>query len=346
MNYKKIPKIELHRHLEGNFSPGVLYKMAQKYGLDYPQDYDEFKKSLQFPKDSPPDFLLFLSKFFNGWYGDLHDVDEVVYHSMYEMANEDNLKYLEVRFNPLHYAVRKGFDPAETLNVVIAALDRAVSERKIYVRYLMTFNRGFQKQEEMIETLKRFQAEADLSHVVGIDLAGDEVKYPPELFSDFFDYVQQQNFDVTIHGGEVSGPDQVWTCIRDNHAKRIGHGVAITKDEALLEYVKKQAVAIESCPISNYQTGAWADTKNHPIRDFLRKGLLVTLNSDDPTVQNTELYDEYQIAHESMGLSMDELKQLNINAIHTAFLSPTEKAALLKRFEDDWQDFLLVSDEK
>lgn len=337
MDYRILPKIELHRHLEGNFSPKVLYKMARKNHLDFPQDYEEFKAKLQFPKNAPPDFFLFLSKFYNTWYRSLEDVHEVVYDSMKEMASDDNLIYLELRFNPLHYAIHCGFDPVDSLNTVLTALRKAVEERGILVRYLITFNRGFQKQEEMKNLLKRFQKEADLSGVVGLDLAGDEVNFPPELFTDFFQYAHAQGFKSTIHAGEVTQPDQIRIAVTDNLALRIGHGVSLIQDPVLMEQMKDKQVAFEMCPISNYQTGAWPDTPNHPLKRLLREGLRVTLNSDDPTVQNTELYDEYQIAHEKMGLTPDELARLNYNAIDGCFLSASEKQNLRNDFELQWK---------
>ncbi len=340
MDYRILPKIELHRHLEGNFSPRVLYHMAQKNNLSFPRDFEEFKAKLQFPKDSPPDFFLFLSKFYNTWYKSLDDVHEVVYTSMKEMALDDNLMYLELRFNPIHYAIHCGFDPVDSLNTVLTALRKAVAERGIFTRYLITFNRGFQKQDEMKSLLQRFQKEADLDGVVGLDLAGDEVNYPPELFTDFFQYAHAQGFKSTIHAGEVSSPEQIRCAVMDNLALRIGHGVSLIQDENLLEQMKSKQVTFEMCPISNYQTGAWADTANHPIKRLLREGVKVTLNSDDPTVQNTELYDEYKAAHKQMGLSLDELAQLNRNSIDGCFLCAHDKQELRKNFEQKWKKTL------
>ncbi len=337
MDYRTLPKIELHRHLEGNFSPRVLYHMAQKNHLSFPRDYEEFKAKLQFPKDSPPDFFLFLSKFYNTWYKSLDDVHEVVYTSMKEMALDDNLAYLELRFNPIHYAIHCGFDPVDTLNTVLSALRQAVDERGIFARYLITFNRGFQKQEEMKGLLTRFQKEADLTGVVGLDLAGDEVNFPPELFTDFFQYAHAQGFKATFHAGEVSSPEQIRCAVMDNQALRIGHGVSLIQDPSLLQQMKDKEVTFEMCPISNYQTGAWADTPNHPIKRLLREGLKVTLNSDDPTVQNSELYDEYKVAHEKMGLTLDELARLNHNSIDGCFLSDQEKQKLRRDFDAEWK---------
>lgn len=338
MKYQILPKVELHRHLEGNFSPHVLYKMAQKNQLDFPSDYEEFKAQLQFPKDSTPDFFLFLSKFYNMWYKSLDDVYEVIYTSMKELGVTDNLLYLELRFNPLHYAVRCGFDPVDSLNTVLMALRKAVQERGMFVRYLITFNRGFQKQDEMIGLLKRFQNEADMMDVVGLDLAGDEVNYPPELFTGFFEYAHAQGFKSTIHAGEISGPDQVWCCIEKNYASRIGHGAAAMRDGKLREALKEKHIVLEMCPISNYQTGAWPNMAMHPVKSLLREGVMTTLNSDDPTVQNTELYDEYRIAYEEMGLSMSELAQLNYNAIEGCFLPAEEKALLRRDFAAKWSN--------
>jgi adenosine deaminase len=340
IDYAILPKIELHRHLEGHFHLETLYRMSRKNHLDFPDQFDDFCKMVQFPKNSPPDFHLFLSKFYNGWYSDLEDVYYVAYNSMKHIGEGENLHYLELRFNPMHYAVKQGFDPVDTLSVVIDALNRAVQEKKYFVRYLLTFNRGFNTAQEMIEQLKRYQEHVDLSGVVGIDLAGDEVKYPPELFKDFFDYSHAQGFQHTIHAAEVTPADQVWTAIRDLHAKRIGHGIGACDDKNLLQHMKDNHITFEMCPISNHQTAAWADTATHPIKRLLEQGVPVTLNSDDPTVQNTTLNDEYKTAVETMGMSFDQLKLMNKTAIDSSFLDDASKSKLHFSFDMAWQDQL------
>ncbi|MCL2520027.1 MAG: adenosine deaminase [Spirochaetaceae bacterium] len=331
----KFPKIELHRHLEGCFYPPVLFYLAKKNKLDFPSDYTAFVKELQFPQDSAPDFHLFLSKFINSWYKSLDDVADVVYGSVSHIDTGDNLAYLELRFNPYHYAARNNFEVTDTLKVVLQAAQAAAAKLPFKVRYLLTFNRMQFKDNEMLEIFKKFEKYNNLDEIVGIDLAGDEVNFPPELFPNFFDYVHQAGYKATIHAGEVSSAAQIWTAIDTLHAGRIGHGVRCIDDERLQEVMKERNIALEQCLVSNYQTNAWADYASHPLRKLFDKGLPVTLNSDDPTVQGKTLNDDYILASEKLNFTREEFIKLNLNAIEASFLPADEKAELKVKYLND-----------
>ncbi|NIZ40416.1 adenosine deaminase [Entomospira entomophila] len=333
---QKLPKIELHRHIEGAFHPETLFHIAMKNQLDFPSNFADFKDTLQFPKDSKPDFALFLSKFYNKWYHSLDDVYTVVYNSFLHLDNNEHLFYSEIRFNPFHFAIHQGFDPVETLKVFLMATRSAIRTTKQNTKLLMTINRGFYPEEKYIEIFQQFMKHVDLLDVIGIDLAGDEVNFPPEHFTKFFNLIQSYGYPCTIHAGEVTSAQQIWTAIDQLHAKRIGHGVKLIDDFQLINYVKEKNIAFEMCPISNYQTGAYIDTKTHPIKSLLEQGVQVTLNSDDPTVQNTTLVDDYVACVDQMGMSLENLHTLNHNAINASFLSDKEKNLLRHQFNHQW----------
>lgn len=333
---KHLPKIELHRHIEGTFHPETLFHISQKNNLDFPKNFLEFKKQLQFPENSPPDFALFLSKFYNKWYYSLDDVYTVVYNSFIHIDLNENLFYSEIRFNPFHFCVHKGFDPVETLKIFLEAFYDAKKETQYNIKLLMTINRGFYSEEQYIELFKQFMKYVNFNDIVGVDLAGDEIKFPPENFINFFNFIQSCKLPITIHAGEITSAQQIWTSIKYLHAKRIGHGVKIIEDQDLINYVREKDIAFEMCPISNYQTGAYTDFATHPIKQLLNKNIRVTLNSDDPTVQNTTLIDDYNICAEHMKFSLDDFKTLNLNAIHASFLPHTEKIILKNNFLKAW----------
>lgn len=338
----KLPKIELHRHIEGAFHVPTLYDMAQKNNLDFPTDRAEFAEAMRFPRDAEPNFALFLSKFYNKWYNDLDDVHTVVYNSMLNIDDHENLFYTEVRFNPFHYCINKGFDPAETLNTFLQAARAAIKDSKKNINLLLTINRGFYDELHYIEVFKDLIKKVDFAGIVGIDLAGDEVNFPPEKFGRFFDYIHAElGYPITIHAGEVTDAGQIRTAIDTLHAKRIGHGVKLIDDAALLAQVKEQRIALELCPISNYQTGANPIYASHPIKQLFNDGVLVTLNSDDPTVQGTTLNDDYMICHQHLGFGLPEFKQLNLNSIEASFLSDADKRTLKARFNEQWQAAVL-----
>jgi adenosine deaminase len=334
---KRFPKLELHRHLEGTFPVEKLHQLSLKNNLERPRDFVTFKNEVQFPKDSSPDFLTFLTKFRNDWYRSLDDVYFITYHSVRELIHE-GLCYCELRFSPEHFALENDFDRAEVTKLIVQAGNTAAKEVGLEIRYLLTFNRSKQTSAEMIELYNRLKR-LDIAEIVGIDLAGDEINYPPEQFLDFFALVESDGlYKSTIHAGEVTPSGQIWEAIRDLHADRIGHGTSTIDDEALQEYLKQQGIALELCITSNYQTGSWEDERTHPIGALFRNGVPVTLNSDDPFIQNTDLTDDYMKAVEYFGFDVQDLIQLNLNAVAASFLPEQERTRLrsgyLARVED------------
>lgn len=316
---RAFPKVELHRHLEGTFSLPTLFEMAKRNKLDLPRSFDDFKKAVQFPKDSDPDFLKFLSKFKNNWYRSLDDVYEITYRSVREFA-EDGIFYIELRFSPEHFAAHNDFDRTDVTKLIVEAGQRAATETGITVTYLITFTRNKQPQDQMIE-LYRLVRDLDIEQVVGMDLAGDELNYPGALFQKFFDIVHSDGiYNATIHAGEVTPPSEIWDAIDKLHARRIGHGTSAIQDEALQEALKERHIVLEQCITSNYQTGSWSDEQNHPLGRLLRLGVPVTVNSDDPFIQDTDLTDDYMKCVRYFDFSVDDLVTSNLNAIGGLFL--------------------------
>ena len=327
------PKVELHRHLEGTFSLPTLHKLAIKNDLGFPSDPEEFRKLVQFPRDSEPDFLKFLSLFKNDWYRSLDDVATITYESVREFA-QDGLFYIELRFSPEHFAHYNDFDRAEVTRLVIESADAAANETGVEIRYLITFNRSKQKQEEMLD-LYRLIRSLELDSIVGLDLAGDELNFPPELFRDFFATVNADGvFRSTIHAGEVTPSDQIWDAIRTLGASRIGHGVSAAHDDELQKFLADHQIVLEQCLTSNYQTGAWRDEKTHPIGTLHRKGVPVTINSDDPFIQGTDLTDDYVKIVRYFGFTVSDLANANMRALNASFLDDDSRSALIERYQD------------
>lgn len=330
---RSFPKIELHRHLEGTFDIETLYRIAMRNDVDVPKDFQAFRQAVQFPRDSEPDFLGFLSKFRTDWYRSLDDVSELSYHSALGFRN-DGIFYIEVRFSPEHFALQNGFDRLETARIVIDAVNQACKETDVHVRFLLTFNRSKQTAEEMIPVYTKL-AEADLAAVVGVDLAGDEMNFPPELFKPFFDRVNNDGRLLsTIHAGEVTPSQQIWDAIRILGARRIGHGTSAIADTALQSFLIERGVVLEQCITSNYQTGSWSDEANHPFGRLFRAGVPVTLNSDDPSIQDTDLSEDYAKATRFFGLSEDDLVRANDIAMEATFLPADDKARLTEEYLD------------
>lgn len=328
---QRFPKIELHRHLEGAFFLPTLHRVAMQNKLPYSTDFELFRQAVQFPKESEPDFLKFLSKFKNDWYRSKQDVYDIVYDSVRDFVN-DGLFYIELRFSPEHFAAQNNFDRQEVTRLVIDAANRAAQETGLYQRFLITFNRGKQTQHEMIPLYESIR-ELQIPEIVGLDLAGDETGFPPEWFAEFFQRVARDGvYKATIHAGEVSPSTQTWEAINNLHAARIGHGTSTIDDDKLQHHLRETGVVLEQCITSNYQTGSWADERNHPLGRLYRKGVPVTINSDDPSIQDTDLTDDYIKTVKFFGFGVEDLTNLNLIAIEGAFLPDTEKAELKTKY--------------
>jgi adenosine deaminase len=328
---EQFPKVELHRHLEGTFPVEKLYQLSLKNNLERPRDFGSFKKEVQFPKDSSPDFLTFLTKFRNDWYRSLDDVYFITYHSVKELVR-DGLTYCELRFSPEHFALENDFDRSQVTELIVQAGNTAAKETGLEIRYLLTFNRSKQASSQMIELYNRLKR-LEIPEIVGIDLAGDEINYPPDRFRDFFDLIESDGlYKSTIHAGEVTPSHQIWEAIRNLHADRIGHGTSTIDDLPLQEHLKTTGIALELCITSNYQTGSWEDERNHPIGALYRNGVPVTLNSDDPFIQNTDLTDDYIKAVGYFEFGLEDLIQINLNAIAASFLSKDGQESIRKSY--------------
>ncbi|MBI4979292.1 MAG: adenosine deaminase [Spirochaetes bacterium] len=338
---QQMPKIELHRHLEGAMRTETLRRFAAKKKLTayHYQNPAQFRKHVEIGKNDKKDLLFFLSKFINVWYSSLEDVAQVAYESV-EDAAKDNVLYYEMRFNPEHYAFVNNFKRDVVARTVIESARKAQKKYKnIDVKFLFTLNRGKQTirdMEYMFDIAKSF----NIDGLIGIDLAGDETNFPAKQFKQFFKKVKDAGlFGITIHAGECVGPFSVWDAIHYLHADRIGHGVAVSKDKKLFDYVVEHDITLEQCLTSNLQTGAVADIETHPFPKFYHGGVNATLNTDDPSIERITLSDDYAIAAKTFKFSIEDFKQINLNAIKASFLGFTDKEKLKERYLSAFAQF-------
>ncbi len=166
-------------------------------------------------------------------------------------------------------------------------------------------------------------------HLVALDLAGDEANWPGELFVKHFARARDVGWQITIHAGESDGPHSIWQAIQGLGATRIGHAVAAIDDSLLMDHMAKHHIAIETNLTSNVQTSTVPDYASHPARRFLERGLRVTLNTDDPGISAIDLQHEYEVAAPAAGLTQEQIRQAQHNALEAAFLPQEDKAALL-----------------
>lgn len=253
-------------------------------------------------------------------------IKELTY-KVIEEANADNLRYLELRFAPHYMQSKSKLTADEIVDAVLDGIKDAKSDfpdirvepMLIAVRHLPP-----EKVKEIVDL--------DIKKGIGsIDLASDELHFPPELFCREFKEAKDKGLDITIHAGEARGADSVKSAISCG-AGRIGHGVRIIEDPVFMDEVKRLGIPLEICPTSNVQTGAVPALKDHPIRKFYDSGLNVTVNTDDPGVSGIDLSHEYLLLMKEFGFSMEDLEKIILNGVFAAFLPPDEKEELKKKF--------------
>lgn len=329
---RELPKIDLHRHMEGSLRLETLAEIAREHGVDLPSyDIEELRPYVQFT-DDVPDFYNFLGKMelLRRFYSAAEAVERIAYEAVADAAH-DRIEYLELRVSP----AGKHISPEEVMLSAVAAVERAVRDYPIQVRLLVTIVRefGVAVAAEVLELALAFKDQG----VVGLDLAGHEETHPGAPFAEVFQRARQAGLNVTIHAGEVGGADNVREAVEMLGAQRIGHGVRAIEDHKVVQLLRERNVVLEVCPTSNIQTGVVRAFTQHPLRDLYHLAVPVTINTDDPSISDTTLTDEYMLAVETMTFSLDDIHQTVLNAARAAFLPPDEKLALLERFKEHFE---------
>jgi len=330
---KAMPKIDLHRHLEGSLRLETLFSIAREHHLDFPHGTIEELRPFVQITDDRPDHEIFLSKFgvLRHFYRSREIIERVAYEAVADAA-ADNVHYLELRLSPQALARVQGFDLEEVTDWVIAATKKAAQDFGIGVNLIITLVRHdpFEQAHEVAEIACARAGRG----IVGLDLAGDEVKFPPAPFISIFRKAKEAGLGVTIHAGEWASADGVGEAIQELRADRIGHGVRTIENLEIARMAVANGIAFEVCLTSNLQTGVMADMRQHPLIDMLDFGLTVTLNTDDPCVSEISLTDEYIIAVEQLGLDYEALRKMTLNAAAAAFLSENGRLRLINYFKN------------
>lgn len=324
---KHLPLIDLHRHLDGNIRAKTIWQLAEQNSIALPvNQFSDFIEHVQIT-DKANDLMEFLAKLDWGVnvLKTLDDCKRVAYENVEDLTLA-GIDYAELRFSPHYMAMAHNLNTADVVAAVADGVRQGCKDFNVKANLIGILSRTFG-----LDTCQQ-ELNALLAHkdkLVAIDLAGDEYNFPAELFTEQFKQVEQANLQVTIHAGEAAGPISVWNAINHLKAARIGHGVRSIEDPKLMDYLAENNITIESCLTSNYQTGTISSIKQHPISQLLQHGINVCLNTDDPAVEGIELKHEFKIAKDIVGLTDKQLEQLQMNALNAAFISSSEKQALL-----------------
>ncbi|WP_371379154.1 adenosine deaminase [Thalassotalea aquiviva] len=324
-----LPLIDLHRHLDGNIRPFTIWELAQQHNMPVPaESFEEFLPHLLI-NDKAENLMDFLQKLDWGVkvLKTLDDCQRIARENAEDLQLA-GIDYAELRFSPLYIAMQNNLNPYDVVEAIIDGFEQGCKQYKVKGNLIGILSRtyGVDSCQQELDALLPFKHK-----LVAIDLAGDEGNKPASLFEQHFKQVVKADLAITIHAGEAAGPESVWDAINLLHANRIGHGVNSIEDPKLIDFLIKNQITLECCLTSNYQTGTIADLANHPIKFFLDQGVRVCLNTDDPGVENIELRDEFKLAQQIVGLNKQQIEKIQLNALNAAFISDSEKSALLKQ---------------
>ena len=321
-----VPLVDLHRHLEGSMRLETIQELCAQFGAPLPcSDLTALSAYVQVTAPQPG-LMAFIARIDRSVQvlGDLDACRRIAYECVID-AREEGIDYLELRFSPRYMAQPHGLNAPDVVAAVVDGAEAAAFEVSIKVNLIGILSRTY-GVEACWEELRALQAHH--THIKALDLAGDEGRWPAQLFEAHFQQARELGWEVTVHAGEAVGPESVWTAIRQLGATRIGHALRAIEDPALMDYMAEHHIAVESSLTSNVQTSAISDYAAHPIRTYMTHGMLVTLNTDDPAISRITLAHEYTVAAPAAGLTREDLRRIQKNGLAAAFLTPGERREL------------------
>ena len=331
MDFLALPKIELHCHLDGSLRTETIIDIALKDGIQLPSyERNELQKELIAPLEceSLDDYL---KRFAlpNLVMQSKENLRRITF-ELFEDAAKENVKYMEVRFAPLLHTL-KGLDVEEIIQAVLEGMEAAVNRYDIRGNIILSCMRTMPVESafEVVEKGRKFLGKG----VVAIDLCASEEEGFCRRFIEPIALARNYGYRVTIHAGETGVGKNVLEAVELLGAERIGHGVFIKDCPEAYTIVKDRQVVLEMCPTSNVQTKAVRDYREHPIYQFHKDGIKVTINTDNRTVSDTTMTKECQIVNSEFNLSEEDYRQIYVNSVEASFADKETKEWCLSRLE-------------
>ncbi|GFZ31927.1 adenosine deaminase [Clostridium zeae] len=326
-----LPKIHLHCHLDGSVRPDTMLQLMKQDGYMEKDKKEEFINQIAV-LDKTVSLEAYLKKFDIpiSLMQNKENLKRIAY-ELVEDCNKENIKYIEIRFAPCFHC-KNGLSMEEVIQAVFDGANEGKS--KFYVEFNLIIcllrHESYEINEQQLYAAKKFLG----NKVVAIDLAGDEQKYPADQFVKLFDKAKSLGFHITIHAGETGNFENIDKSIELLHAERIGHGTAAIQSEKTMNILLNKNIPLEVCVTSNYNTGIIDRIIDHPIYKYIKKNLIVTVNTDNNTVSNTTLTNEYIKIISNFKLTDSEVIHTIENAINFAFCDKSIKDRLRKELLD------------
>jgi adenosine deaminase len=323
---RRIPKAELHCHLDGSVRPETLLDLGREYHVAMPRDDAESLRDYMRVDDarSLEDYLARFDVTLS-----VMQTAEALERIAFELsidAARDGVRYIEVRYSPV-LNLRRGLSLGEAVEAPLRGLERAEREGGTMARVIVCGLRHLPPETSM--ELARLAVAYKQRGVVAFDLAGGELGNPASVHADAFAYAREHDLPCTCHAGEGDGASSVREAIHVCGAHRIGHATRLIEDESLTQYVNDRRIALEICLTSNVQTHAVESYEDHPLRNYFDRGMNVVLNTDNRLMSGTTLTDEYLVAAQKLGFTLDELAQIALNGFASSFLHQSDREKLI-----------------
>jgi len=324
---RSLPKTELHLHLEGTVSPQTLVELSQRHddhhmplkdaqALYHYTDFTGFLMAFKAVSErlrTPEDYELITYRMLE------HLAAQGVVHAEVYVSVGVVYYWRRIEFEPLFYAME-------------AARDRAEKQFGITLYWIFDAVRHFGPEQAARVFRKAAELRQRYPSIVGIGIGGDERRTGAEPFRELYQEARDAGLRLTAHAGETVGPESIWAALNIG-AERIGHGLSAELDPDLIQILAERQVPVEVCISSNLRTGCCAALEQHPVRRYFDSGLMVTLNSDDPAMFESDLENEYRLAHDAFGFTHEHLRELAANSVEASFLPAGRKVALLHQIE-------------
>jgi adenosine deaminase len=322
MDPRRLPKVELHLHLDCCLSYAAVQRLAPQVTLEaFARDFIAPPKcqNLADYLRTPPHHVALMQS---------EAALRLVVDDLFAQLANDAVIYAELRFAPLQHT-RGGLSPQQVVAAVEDAVAQASAASGITARVILCTLRHFSREQslETVRLVERFRG----TQVVAFDIAGSEAGYPLDAHLPAFQYAREHGLPCTAHAGEARGPDSVWETLRLLQPRRIGHGVRSIEDASLVAHLRATGVHLEVCPSCNVQTDIVAAYRDHPVDALYRQGVSLGISTDTRTITDVTLTKEYERLHDTFSWGAEHFLAVNLNALRAAFVEPAVQAELEER---------------
>ncbi|ORC34604.1 adenosine deaminase [Marispirochaeta aestuarii] len=325
---RSIPKTEIHLHLEGLVSVDTLWYLINHNKLEFDGINTRQDLERQFNFNNLDEFIWFFINVLQNTFKTSEDLKCLISDAK-SYLSRNNIVYAEIFFAPSKF-LQNGLDFGEMMGILHEGAQKIKLEDNIEIKFIIDVSRTYgveNAEQNLALILENFN-----DSIIGIGLGGSESQGPAEQFATVFEKARKKGLKVVAHAGEDVDASSIWNSLKRLKAQRIGHGISAKDDPKLIEYLRKTWIPLEICPTSNVFTRKYVQRlQDHPIRLFFDSGVNVTLNTDDPTLFNIELVEEYYNLYHYLDFTLEELFQIMKNTLFATFLPDEKKEALWEK---------------